>query len=111
MQKFRDGVFATSGWGRTEYSGWIDESQSWKTSCYIGDWSFLDEFHVRGPDALRLFSDFAVNSFAIFAIGQAKHVICCNSDGKVIGEGVLMRLADERVRVPGARAGDGLARI
>jgi vanillate/3-O-methylgallate O-demethylase len=95
MQTFRDGVFSTGGWGRAEYSGWIDESQSWKTSCYIGDWSFLDEFHVRGPDALRLFSDLAVNSFAKFAIGQAKHVICCNSGGKVIGEGVLMRLAEE----------------
>lgn len=95
MQKYREGVFPTSGWGRTEYSGWIDESQSWKTSCYVGDWSFLDEFHVRGPDALRLFSDFCVNSFSKFAIGQAKHVICCNSGGKVIGEGVLMRFADD----------------
>ncbi len=95
IRKCREGIFTTSGWGRAEYSGWIDESQSWKTSCYIGDWSFLDEFHVRGPDALRLFSDFAVNSFAKFAIGQAKHVICCNSGGKVIGEGVLMRLSDD----------------
>ncbi|MET0276816.1 MAG: hypothetical protein ABW198_00665, partial [Pseudorhodoplanes sp.] len=89
-----EGVLPTSGWGRTEYSGWIDESKSWKTNCYIGDWSFLDEFHVRGPDALRLFSSLCVNSFAKFAIGQAKHVICCISGGKVIGEGVLMRLAD-----------------
>ena len=95
MQKYRAGVFSTSGWGRSEYSDWIDESQSWKTSCYIGDWSFLDEFHVRGPDALKLFSDFCVNSLAKFAIGQAKHVICCNARGKVIGEGVLMRFADD----------------
>lgn len=95
VQTFRNGVFTTNGWGRAEYSGWVDESQSWKTSCYLGDWSFLDEFHVRGPDALKLFSDFAVNSFAKFAIGQAKHVICCNSGGHVIGEGVLMRLADD----------------
>lgn len=95
IQTFRAGVFSTSGWGRTEYSGWIDESQSWKTSCYVGDWSFLDEFHVRGPDALRLFSDLCVNSFAKFAIGQAKHVICCNDGGHVIGEGVLMRLGED----------------
>jgi vanillate/3-O-methylgallate O-demethylase len=95
MRVYREGVFSTNGWGRSEYSGWIDESQSWKTSCYIGDWSFLDEFHVCGPDALKLFSDFAVNSFAKFAIGQAKHVICCNGGGHVIGEGVLMRLADD----------------
>lgn len=95
MQRYREGVFPTSGWGRTEYSGWIDESRSWKTSCYIGDWSFLDEFHIHGPDALTLFSDLCVNSFAKFVIGQAKHAICCNSGGKVIGEGVLMRLAED----------------
>lgn len=95
IQTFRTGVVTTSGWGRAEYSGWIDESQSWKTSCYVGDWSFLDELHVRGPEALKLFSDLCVNSFAKFAIGQAKHVICCNSGGHVIGEGVLMRLAED----------------
>lgn len=95
MQKYREGAFSTNGWGRGEYSGWIDESQSWKTSCYVGDWSFLDELHVAGRDALKLFSDFCVNSFTKFAIGQAKHVICCNSGGKVIGEGVLMRSAED----------------
>jgi vanillate/3-O-methylgallate O-demethylase len=96
IQTSRTGAFTTSGWGRAEYSGWIDESQSWKTSCYVGDWSFLDEFHVRGPDALKLFSDLSVNSFAKFAIGQAKHVVCCNAGGHVIGEGVLMRLGEDQ---------------
>lgn len=95
IQTFRTGLFSTGGWGRTEYSGWIDESQSWKTSCYVGDWSFLDEFQVRGSDALKLFSDLCVNSFTKFAIGQAKHVICCNGGGHVIGEGVLMRFGEE----------------
>jgi hypothetical protein len=59
-QIFRQSVFTTSGWGRAEYSGWIDESQSRKTS--IGDWSFLDQGLVRGPDALRLFSNFSVTA-------------------------------------------------
>lgn len=91
-QIFRQSVFTTSGWGRAEYSGWIDESQSRKIS--IGDWSFLDQGLVRGPDALRLFSNFSVNSSARFAILEAMHIICCNGDGKV-GEGVLMRLAEQ----------------
>src|SRR3954452_7922947 len=76
-----------------EYSGWIDESMSWKTTCYIGDWSPLGKFRVKGRDALKFFSDICVNSFAKFNIGQAKHVIFCNSAGKVMGEGILMRLA------------------
>lgn len=96
IQSHRTGAATTTGWGRYEYTGWIDESSSWKDSCYLGDWSFLDELVVSGPDALKLFSDFAVNSFAKFELGQAKHIICCSKAGKVIGEGILMRLAQNK---------------
>jgi glycine cleavage system aminomethyltransferase T len=78
-----------------EYTGWIDESMSWKETCYVGDWSPLNKFLVKGPDALKFFSDVAVNSFAKFAVGQAKHIIMCNRNGKVITEGICMRLADD----------------
>ena len=36
-----------------------------------------------------------MNGFSRFAIGQAKHIICCSQQGKVIGEGILVRLAEE----------------
>lgn len=78
-----------------EYSDWIDESMSWKTSCYIGDWSPLQKMLVKGPDALKFFSSIAVNSFTKFELGQAKHTVFCDSAGQVIGEGILMRLAEE----------------
>lgn len=95
LQKYRTGLDIAASWGKLEYSGWMDEGLSWKEDCYVGDWSYLDEIRVKGPDALKLFSDLAVNSFEKFAIGQGKHVICCNIDGKVIGEGILMRMADD----------------
>jgi vanillate/3-O-methylgallate O-demethylase len=78
--------------GAPEYTDWLDESMSWKETCYIGDWSFLNERRFKGPDALRLFSDISVNSFEKFDIGQAKHVIHCHKSGKVILEGILSRL-------------------
>ncbi len=81
--------------GLPEYTDWTDESMSWKEACYIGDWSFLWERRFRGPDALKLFADFSVNSFASFAINQSKHVIHTNVDGKVIHEGILTRLDEE----------------
>lgn len=80
-----------------EYSDWIDESMSWKDALYIGDWSPLAKMRVKGPDAIRFFSSIAVNSFAKFEIGQAKHIILCNTSGKIMGEGVLMRLAEDEV--------------
>jgi vanillate/3-O-methylgallate O-demethylase len=94
MRKTPEGYF-TSRWGQPEYTDWMDESMSWKESCYIGDWSFLWERRFRGPDALKLFADVSVNSFAKFDIDQSKHVIHCNSDGKVIHEGILSRLGEQ----------------
>lgn len=87
--------YFTARWGLPEYTDWIDESMSWKETCYLGDWSFLWERRFWGPDALKLFSDISVNSFSRFAVGQSKHVVHCNEDGKVIHEGILSRLGDE----------------
>jgi len=81
--------------GEPEYTTWLDESRSWKETCYIGDWSFLWQRWFRGPDALKLFSDISVNSFKSFEIGHSKHVIHCNENGKVIHEGILSRFGDE----------------
>ena len=78
-----------------EYSDWIDESMSWKDALYIGDWSPLEKLRVRGTGALAFFSHIAVNSFARFERGQAKHIVLCNMAGKIVGEGVLMKLAEE----------------
>ncbi len=85
-------------WGQPEYSSWIEEQMSWKQTCYIGDWSFLADLHLKGPDALRLFSDLSVNSFARFQVGQAKHIAQCNDNGKIVAEGILMRLGEDEVR-------------
>jgi len=94
MRTSPEGYF-TARWGLPEYTDWIDESHSWKEACYIGDWSFLWERRFKGPGVLKLFSDISVNSFAKFDIGQSKHVIHCNKDGKVIHEGILSRLDSE----------------
>ena len=100
MRKTPEGYF-TSRWGLAEYTDWIDESMSWKDNCSIGDWSFLWQRRYKGRDVLRLFSDFSVNSFARFDIGQSKHVIHTTRHGKVIAEGILTRLAEDEVRLFG----------
>lgn len=81
-----------------EFTNWLDEQLSWKETCYIGDWSFMPDLHVRGPDALELLSDLTVNSLERFPVGQAKHAIQCNQDGQVIGDGILYRLAADEYR-------------
>jgi glycine cleavage system aminomethyltransferase T len=80
---------------RLEFTGWMDEQLSWKESCYIGDWTFVPQIRIKGPDALRLFKDLSVNSFEDFPIDQATHCIQCNDDGKVISEGILFRHGED----------------
>ena len=33
--------YAWTRFGEQEYTDWLDESPSWKQTCYIGDWSFV----------------------------------------------------------------------
>lgn len=84
-------------WGPPQYTNWVDESLSWKQGSYIGDWTFLPSVTYTGPDAIRLFSDVSVNSMSKFAIGQSKHIIQCNEDGKIIDDAVLSRTAEDQV--------------
>ncbi len=97
VQSIREDLVLTRSWEPMEFSGWQDENLSWKTDCDIGDWSQMVEYHVAGPDALKFFSDFAVNNFADdkFALRQAKHIIFCTQKGYVIGEGILIRFGKE----------------
>ncbi|PIM66104.1 glycine cleavage system protein T, partial [Streptomyces sp. JV178] len=76
--------YAWSRFGQPEYTDWLDESMSWKDACYIGDWSFLWQHRITGPDALTMLGDITVNTLANFALGQSKHAIHTNQDGKVI---------------------------
>ncbi|WP_201120258.1 aminomethyltransferase family protein [Enteractinococcus helveticum] len=100
--------YAWSRFGQPEYTNWLDESMSWKETCYIGDWSFLWQHRFTGPDALKLISDFTVNNFEVFDLYQSKHAVHTNKDGKVIHEGVLTRFGDEDFMVHG-RGGFWLA--
>lgn len=93
--------YFTVRFGLPEYTDWLDESLSWKTSAYIGDWSFLWQRRIWGGDALRLLSDVSVNSFAKFAINQSKHVSHCNKNGKIIHEGILSRLGEDEYMLHG----------
>jgi vanillate/3-O-methylgallate O-demethylase len=100
MRKPPEG-YAWSRFGQPEYTDWLDESLSWKSTCYIGDWSFLWQHRITGPDALTMLGDITVNSFASFEYGRSKHAIHTDRDGKVIHEGVLTRFGDQEFMLHG----------
>ena len=65
----------------------------------------MAELLVEGPDALKLFSHLAINSFANFPVNRAKQFVPCSYDGHVIGDGILFHLEQDKLRLRRPRAG------
>ena len=76
-----------------EFSNWRDEQRSWRETCSLFDQSHhMTDMYLKGPDALKLLSELAVNSFKGFEVNKAKQFVACNYDGYVIGDAILFYL-------------------
>ncbi|MFZ0977966.1 MAG: hypothetical protein WAN23_01070, partial [Candidatus Acidiferrales bacterium] len=57
----------------SEYSNWRDEQKAWRDTAVLFDQSHhMANLYVKGPDALKLLSQLATNSFANFPVNRAK---------------------------------------
>ncbi|WP_350353321.1 aminomethyl transferase family protein [Microbacterium sp. A8/3-1] len=84
------------------YTNWQEEQRASKTTAVLFDQSYhMTDCYITGPDAVRLLSDTAVNSFATFGPGKAKQYLAVNEDGFVIADGLLFGLAEDAVVVTG----------
>ena len=80
-----------------EFSNWRDEQRAWRETCVLFDQSHhMVNIFVEGPDALKMLSNLAINSFANFTVNKAKQFVPCSYEGYVIGDGILFYLADQR---------------
>ncbi len=87
---------------RHEFTNWRDEQRAWRETCALFDQSHhMTDLYVEGPDALKVFSDLAVNSFKNFRVNQAKQFVACNPDGYVIGDAILFYLDENRFNLVG----------
>jgi syringate O-demethylase len=85
-----------------EFTNWRDEQQAWQQTCVLFNQSYhMADLAVQGPDALKLLSDLAVNSFDGFAVDRAKHFVPCTPDGHVIGDVILFALAENTYNLVG----------
>ncbi len=79
----------------TEFSNWRDEQRAWRESAVLFDQSHhMVDLFIKGPDAVKLVSDLAVNSFKNFPVNRAKQFVPCSYSGHVIGDGILFHLAE-----------------
>ena len=86
----------------SEYTNWRDEQRAWRETAVLFDQSHhMAEMLVRGPDATKLMSHLAINSFANFAPNKAKQFVPCSYDGYVIGDGILFYLGENEFNFVG----------
>jgi vanillate/3-O-methylgallate O-demethylase len=82
----------------TEYSNWRDEQRAWRETAVLFDQSHhMANIYVEGPDALKMLSQLATNSFAKFPVNRAKQFSPCSYYGYVIGDGILFHLEENRL--------------
>jgi vanillate/3-O-methylgallate O-demethylase len=86
----------------SEFTNWRDEQHAWRETCCLFDQSYhMTDLYIKGPDALRLLSDLAINSFDNFAVNKAKQFVACNYDGYVIGDAILFYLDENLLSLVG----------
>ena len=87
---------------RYEFTNWRDEQRSWRETCALFDQSHhMTDLYIEGPDALKLLSDLAINSFKTFKVNTAKQFVATNQQGFVIGDAILFYLSENRLILVG----------
>jgi vanillate/3-O-methylgallate O-demethylase len=82
----------------SEYSNWRDEQKAWRETAVLFDQSHhMANLYVEGPDALKMLSHLATNSFANFPVNRAKQFAPCTYYGYVIGDGILFHLEQDKL--------------
>ena len=84
-----------ANWIPWQYTNFVEEGSSFHETAFIGDWSSLIKFHIKGPDALKFLSYHCTNDFSSLEIGQLKHSVQTNELGKVAGDGILYKIAKD----------------
>ena len=85
-----------------EYTNWRDETQAWQKTCVLFNQSYhMADLAVEGPDAFKLLSYLAINSFKGFAVDKAKQFVPVTPDGYVIGDVILFYLAENKFNLVG----------
>jgi vanillate/3-O-methylgallate O-demethylase len=81
-----------------EFTNWRSEQQAWRETCVLFDQSHhMVDLFIEGPDAVKLCSVLAINSFKVFPVNRAKQFVPCSYDGHVIGDGILFHLAENQL--------------
>ncbi|MDR1901564.1 MAG: hypothetical protein LBQ88_04685 [Treponema sp.] len=94
------GLYAPGFIGITpyEFTGWRDETISWKKTCYLhAGLNPLNTYKLKGPDVIEFLSKVCVTNVSNFPVGGIKHGVMCNEQGKIMVDGVMIRTGEDEV--------------
>lgn len=81
-----------------EFTNWRDETTSWKKTCYLhAGLNPTDTLKLKGPDVIKFLSRVCVTNFNKFPIGMIKHGVCCDEQGRIMQDGVIIRTGEDEV--------------
>ena len=73
-----------------EFTNWRREQIAWRQTAVLFDQSHhMANLFLKGPDAIKLISDTAINSVASFPVNRAKQYVPTTYAGNVVGDGIL----------------------
>jgi vanillate/3-O-methylgallate O-demethylase len=76
-----------------EFTNWRREQRAWRETAVLFDQTHhMVNLFFKGPDAMKLISDTAINSVENFPVGMAKQYVPTTPAGYVIGDGILFHL-------------------
>ena len=85
-----------------EYTNWRDEQRAWRENVVLFDQSHhMQELMIDGPDAEKLLSYVAINTFANSAPGKAKQIVGVSPSGHIIGDNILFRESETEFNMVG----------
>jgi len=87
---------------KPEYTNWRDEQQAWQKTAVLFNQSYhMADLAVEGPDAFKLLSYLAPNSFKGFVPNRAKQFAPVSHDGYLIGDVILFYLGENKFNLVG----------
>ncbi|WP_216854657.1 hypothetical protein [Rhodococcus opacus] len=88
-----------------EFTNWRDEQLAWRKTSVLFDQSHhMWNLNIKGPDALKLIRDTAVNSTEYFPLDAAKQYVAVNAEGHLIGDNILFRYEENEFQAVGMAA-------
>lgn len=82
-----------------QYSSIKDEHLAVRSSVGLFDVSHMGEVEFRGSDAVKAVNRLVTNDLGPIAIGQAMYTAMCRSDGGIVDDLIVYKLADDHVLV------------